>query len=344
MYEEGRSEHSPESRTLGRGALEAGRRRGVRLPQRNGHPPLEGIEGKRIRGHPRALPVSLRGHLPKRQPSLCQGKHPPTVDGGNHSRSGESPVPQRLQGLEKGFEVLLSFVWGPVAPSVGGGGDYSLGERREQLAVVPEVEPPALPPLVRGREDGRNILRRPRLPQQEGAASGPHRCADFPLPRRRGKKLREKEIGPQIPMGGDPQILLAHRYEDSGLRDGVGGEVVQLHPIVVQDRPHKAARRHTESPLVEGDEAHDVPRRWGWSGSAHGRNPFRSLLIGERAKQTLADQILQIARRHRGKGPWIARRDDGHPVSHHQTEGMAAQGAGRAVFSSLAKVSRVAKT
>jgi hypothetical protein len=88
------------------------------------------------------------------------------VDGGNHSRSGESPLPQCLQGLEKGFEVLLSFVRGPVAPSVGGGGDYSLGERRKQLAVIPEVEPPALPPLVRGREDGRNILRRLRLPQR----------------------------------------------------------------------------------------------------------------------------------------------------------------------------------
>jgi hypothetical protein len=86
---------------------------GVRLPQRSGHPPLEGVEGKRIRGHPRALPVSLRGHLPKRQPSLRQGKHPPTVDGGNHSRSGESSLPQRLQGLEKGSEVLLSFVRGP---------------------------------------------------------------------------------------------------------------------------------------------------------------------------------------------------------------------------------------
>jgi hypothetical protein len=64
---------------------------GVRLPQRNGQRPLEGVEGKRISGHPRALPVSLRGHLPKRQSSLRQGKHPPTVDGSNHSRSGESP-------------------------------------------------------------------------------------------------------------------------------------------------------------------------------------------------------------------------------------------------------------
>jgi hypothetical protein len=157
---------------------------GVLLPQRSGHPPLEGVEGKRIRGHPRALPVGLRGHLPKRQPPLRQGKHPPTVDGGNHSRSGESPLPQRLQGLEKWLEVLLSFVRGPVAPGVGGSGDNPLGERREQLTVVPEVEPLALPPLVRGREDGRNIQQRPRLPQQDGAAAGPHRCADLPLPRR----------------------------------------------------------------------------------------------------------------------------------------------------------------
>jgi hypothetical protein len=144
------------------------------------------------------------------------------VDGGNHSRSGESPLPQRLQGLEKGFEVLLSLVRGPVTPGVGGGGDYSLGERREQLTVIPEVEPPALPPLVRGREDGRNVLRRPRLPQQESAAAGPHRCTDPPLPRRQGERLGEEEMGPQIPMGGDPQIPFAHRYEDSGLRDGVG--------------------------------------------------------------------------------------------------------------------------
>jgi hypothetical protein len=133
---------------------------------------MENIEGKRIRGHPRALQVSLRCHLPERQQSLRQGKHPPAVDGGNHPRSGESPFPQRLQGLEKGFEVLLSFVRSPVAPSIGGDGDYSLGKRREQLAVIPEVGPPALPPFVRGRKDGRNIQRRPRLPQLKDAVAG----------------------------------------------------------------------------------------------------------------------------------------------------------------------------
>src|SRR6187455_1131531 len=69
---------------------------------------------------------------------------------------------------------------------------------------------------------------------------------------------------------------------------------------------------------MEGDEAHDIPRRWGRSGSAHGRNPPWPLLVGEGAEQTFADQLLQIARRHRGKGPRIARGDYGHSVRHHQ--------------------------
>jgi hypothetical protein len=92
-----------------------------------------------------------------------------------------------------------------MTPGVGGGGDYPLGERWEQLIVIPEVEPPALPPLVRGREDDRDVLRRPRLPQQEDAAAGPHRCTDLPLPRRQGKKLGEEEMSPQIPMGAIPK-------------------------------------------------------------------------------------------------------------------------------------------
>jgi hypothetical protein len=91
-------------------------------------------------------------------------------------------------------------------------------------------------------------------------------------------------MSPQVLVGGDPQVSFAHRYEDGGLRDGVGAEVVQLHPIVVQDRPHEVACRHTESPLVEGDEAHDVPRRRGRSGSARGGNPLRLPLIRERVK------------------------------------------------------------
>ena len=63
MKKEGASTHQSHAPLVG-AHQKLGEGVGVRLPQRSGHPPLEGVEGKRIRGHPRALPVSLRGHLP----------------------------------------------------------------------------------------------------------------------------------------------------------------------------------------------------------------------------------------------------------------------------------------
>jgi hypothetical protein len=38
----------------------------------------------------------------------------------------------------------------------------------------------------------------------------------------------------------------------------LGGEVVQLHFVVVEERPHEGVGRHGEPPLVEGHEAHHV--------------------------------------------------------------------------------------
>jgi hypothetical protein len=40
--------------------------------------------------------------------------------------------------------------------------------------------------------------------------------------------------------------------------------VVQLHFVVVEERPHEGAGRHAEPPLMEGHEAHHVTfwRRW----------------------------------------------------------------------------------
>jgi hypothetical protein len=64
----------------------------------------------------------------------------------------------------------------------------------------------------------------------------------FFSPCRQGKKLHGEEMGPQIPVGVNPQKTLANRREDVRLRNGVGVEVVQLHPVVVQERPHETAR------------------------------------------------------------------------------------------------------
>jgi hypothetical protein len=77
-------------------------------------------------------------------------------------------------------------------------------------------------------------------------------------------------MSPQVPVRVNPQVSFANRREDGGLRDGVGAEVVQLHPVDMQNSPHKTTRRHSEPPLVKGDEAHDIPQRRGRGGSARG--------------------------------------------------------------------------
>jgi hypothetical protein len=234
---------------LGKGA-------GVQPPYRASYPPVEEIGGEGDRGHLRTLQVDPWRHLRKQQPPLCQGKHPPTMDGGNHPRGGKPSVSQLLQGLQKGLEILLFLARGPIALVAAGGSHHSLRKRREPPIVVPEVKPPALPPLVRRHKDG------------EDAATGPHRHADSLFPRRRGKRLHGEEMGPQILVGVNPQKSFANHREDGCLRDRVGVEIVQLHPVEMQNRPHETACWHSEPPLMEGYETQHIPRWRGWGGSA----------------------------------------------------------------------------
>jgi hypothetical protein len=65
---------------------------------------------------------------------------------------------------------------------------------------------------------------------------------------------------PEILVRVDPEVPLVDRYEDRRLSDGVRVEVMKLHPVVVRERSHKAARHHPEPMLVEWHEAKDVDR------------------------------------------------------------------------------------
>jgi hypothetical protein len=67
-----------------------------------------------------------------------------------------------------------------------------------------------------------------------------------------------------------------------------------------------------------------------------GGHPLWLPLIGERAKQTLSDEGLQVLHRVGGERPRIAQRNNGHPVGHHQAEEVAAERTGWAVSLSLA--------
>ena len=96
------------------------------------------------------------------------------------------------------------------------------------------------------------------LAHMESAAAGPHRLPCARCTRQLGGVPRPEEVEPQLPMGSNPQIPLIDSDEDGRLRDGIGVEVVELHTVVVRERPHEPIHRDTEAALMKGDEAHDV--------------------------------------------------------------------------------------
>jgi hypothetical protein len=183
---------------------------------------------------------------------------------------------------------------------------------------------------------GRQGCTAERAPTSAGGCSRqPARHTDLLHVRRRGKELRGEEMGLQVPMGVNPQKPLANRHENSRLRDGVGVEVMKLHPVVMRERLHEAARRHPKPPLMEGGETDHVSRRWSWFGLAPGGQPLRLQPAGERTEQTLSNKGLQILRSDGGERPWVAWRNDGRLVNHRRAKAMEAEGMRCAVFSSL---------
>jgi hypothetical protein len=110
---------------------------------------------------------------------------------------------------------------------------------------------------------------------------------------------------------------------------------MQLHPIVMRERPHEAARRHPKPPLMEGGETDHVPRRWSRVGLAPGGHPLRLRPIGERTEQILDNKGLQILHINGGERPRVARWNDGRVVSHRQAEAVDTEGMSCAVFTSL---------
>jgi hypothetical protein len=107
---------------------------------------------------------------------------------------------------------------------------------------------------------GRDVQLRPVRVQLERAAIGADGVAHPPHLAREGERLCAEEMDPQVLVGLDPQEPLIDGGEDGCLRDGVGVEVVQLHPIVVRQRPHEAAHRNSETSFMERGDADNVAR------------------------------------------------------------------------------------
>ena len=70
-------------------------------------------------------------------------------------------------------------------------------------------------------------------------------------------------------------------------------EVVELHAIVMRERPHEPVRRHAEATLVEGHEAHDIAITWPRLRLAPWSNPLWPVGVGDRVEETIVDERLQ---------------------------------------------------
>jgi hypothetical protein len=86
--------------------------------------------------------------------------------------------------------------------------------------------------------------------------------------------------------------------------------MMQLHLVVVEERPHEAARWHPEPPLMESHEAYHVSLRGRRLPVVEQRHP--PLWLGPahpRSQKTIADQLLQLPLRHRGTSPRVRGKD-----------------------------------
>ena len=88
-----------------------------------------------------------------------------------------------------------------------------------------------VPPLVRSRELAGHVLGRPLPPKVDARASHQHR--GLPTSLILLDQGDGEEISPQLEVGLDPQVPLAHRDEGRDVLDPVGVQVLQLDLIVV---------------------------------------------------------------------------------------------------------------
>ena len=72
------------------------------------------------------------------------------------------------------------------------------------------------------------------------------------------EELTPVEVEPQVPVGHHPQIALTHRGKDRHDCDGVWGEVLELHPVMVAERPYEATRGSAQAVAMELGERNHI--------------------------------------------------------------------------------------
>ena len=99
-----------------------------------------------------------------------------------------------------------------------------------------------------------------------------------------------EEISPELEVGLDPQVPLAHHDEGRDMLDLIGVQVLQLDLIMMQLTLEEQVRRNCESALLEEREGDDVAVRWRRRLLAARHKPLHC--IGPPAEKTTLDEAL----------------------------------------------------
>ena len=73
-----------------------------------------------------------------------------------------------------------------------------------------------------------------------------------------------EEVPPQVDMGIDPQETLTQGNKRRHVLNTVGGKMLQLHLVIIQQPLKKSMRGYGKSPLMKDGKGHDVPFRRCW--------------------------------------------------------------------------------
>ena len=117
------------------------------------------------------------------------------------------------------------------------------------------------------------------------------------------QKIDGEEMSSQIKVGTNPQEPLAQSDECRNMLDPVGGMVLQLDLVVIQQPPKELVSMYGESPLMGVSKGHDIPFGRQRLVLIIGQPPL--LGGGQRAKEATTNEALQALRGDVGSAPWL---------------------------------------
>ena len=181
--------------------------------------------------------------------------------------SDQAFLAQLLQGVKEGVELRLVGLDDAILLVIRTLRDQMLGIGREEVVVVPQVEPLGVPPGMVRRQSHRDVLTRLlRLAglQHQVEASGPDRLPHPCGPAGGVEELTTVQVKPQLLVRHHPEVALTHRSKNRRGGDGVWQKMLKLYAVVVAEHPHEAAQRRAQAVAVELSEGNRIALGQPW--------------------------------------------------------------------------------